>query len=184
MEPEARKAEIDRERPLDLVAAVVEQLPLVGHRVRHPVADDVHRHRAWIEEAEMEQLHPERAVPRGEQGPVGPEADVPVIVEAEPVQGSGSWTAEPRRAPSTVRGPVAPHPRIGTDWAGTPFCWAEAAGLKRTARWLRAGFAGGFGGTECRHGGGAVLVLREGRAESRNMGPEPLIRVARPLNGS
>ena len=63
MQAKARKAEIDRQRPLDLVAAVIEQLPLVGHRRRNAVADDVHRHRALVEEAEMEELHPERPPP-------------------------------------------------------------------------------------------------------------------------
>ena len=99
MQAEAREAEIDRQRPLDLVAAVVEQLPLVGNRRRHAVADDVHRHRALVEEAEMEQLHPERPVARGEQGAVRTEADVAVIVEAEPVQGLRQLRrAGPRKA--------------------------------------------------------------------------------------
>ena len=89
MEAKACKAEIDRQRPLDLVAAVIEQLPLIGHRGRNPVADDVHRHRALVEEAEMEELQPERTAAAAEQGLVGAKADVAVIVEAEPVQRLG-----------------------------------------------------------------------------------------------
>src|SRR6185295_19421444 len=89
MEAKACKAEIDRQRPLDLVAAVIEQLPLIGHWGRNPVADDVDRHRALVEEAEMEELQPERTAAAAEQGLVGAKADVAVIVEAEPVQRLG-----------------------------------------------------------------------------------------------
>ena len=81
MQAKAREAEIDRQGALDLVATVIEQLPLVGNRRRHAVADDVHGHGALIEEAQMEELQAERTAAARQQGPVGPEADVAVGVE-------------------------------------------------------------------------------------------------------
>ena len=115
VQAEAREAEIDRQRPLDLVAAVVEQLALVGDRRRHAVADDVHRHRPLVEEAEVEQLHPERPAADAEQRAVGPEADVPVGVEIEPVERLGQRAARRRRrARRRGRAPGAPRPRSGT----------------------------------------------------------------------
>jgi hypothetical protein len=104
MEAKARKAQVDGKRPLDAVAAVVEQLPLVGHRGRHALPDHVDGHRALEQESQVEELHAERTVAGREQGLVGPEADVPVVVEAEPVQGlgqlgRGSLEGGPRQLP-------------------------------------------------------------------------------------
>ncbi len=89
MQAEAGKAEIDRQRPLDLVLPVVEKLPLVGDRRRHAVADDVDRHGALIQEAEVEELHPERPAAAAEKRAIRPEADVPVGVEIQPVERLG-----------------------------------------------------------------------------------------------
>ncbi len=112
MQPEPGKAEIDRQGPLDLVAAVIEQFALVGHRRRDAVAQDVHRHRALIEKAEMEQLHPVLAAAGPEKGALGPEADIPVIVEAERVERFREvGRAPPRRGRRRAPAPGEPHPR-------------------------------------------------------------------------
>ena len=83
MQPEPGKADIDRQRPLDLGAAVIEELRLVGDRRRHPVADHVHGYRPLEQETEMEQVHAEGPAGAAEQRPVGPEADIPIGVEIE-----------------------------------------------------------------------------------------------------
>ena len=115
MQAEAGKAEIDRQRPVDLVAAVVEQLRAgratgVGtpSRITFTVTGRV------VEEAEVEQLHPERAAAAAEQRPVGPEADVAVGVEVEPVERLGQRReVAPRRDRRRARGRGAPRPRSG-----------------------------------------------------------------------
>jgi hypothetical protein len=87
--PAAGEAEVHRQRPVDLGAPGVKQLRLVGDRRRHAVANDVHRHRPLVEEAEVEELHSEWPAGRAEERPVGAEADVAIGVELEPVQRLG-----------------------------------------------------------------------------------------------
>jgi hypothetical protein len=84
MQPEAGEADIHGQGPLELGAAVIEELRLVGDGSGHPVADDVHGHGPLVEEAEMEQVHPEGAAGGTEQRSIGAEADVSVGVEIEP----------------------------------------------------------------------------------------------------
>ena len=67
MQPKAGKAEIDRQRAVDLVVPVVEQIGRIGHRRRQSVAQHVDRHRPLVEMAEMEQFEPERAARLAEQ---------------------------------------------------------------------------------------------------------------------
>ena len=61
VQAKAGKAEIDRQRAVDLVVPVVEQIGRIGHRRRQSVAQDIDRHRPLVEMAEVKQFEPERA---------------------------------------------------------------------------------------------------------------------------
>ena len=124
MQSEAGKAEIDRQRLLELHPAIVEQIGRIGHRRRHAVAHHIDHHRAREQEARMEHLHPERRAVRRQQRPVGPEADVAPGVEIEPRERLG------QARPGLVGG--------GRDLAGPAHHVLEAeAGLRRGWRRCR-----------------------------------------------
>ena len=88
-QPEAGETEIDRQRVVDLGAAVVEQVGGVGDRRRDSIAQHVDDDRALVEMPEMEQLEPEIGALLAEQRLVGFEADVAPGVEIEVRQAVG-----------------------------------------------------------------------------------------------
>ena len=82
MDAQAGEAEIDRQGLVELRPPHVVEARLVGDRRRHAAAHEVHRHGTGVEEAEVEELEPERA-PLPEERLVRLEADVApgVVVE-------------------------------------------------------------------------------------------------------
>jgi hypothetical protein len=103
----------------------------------------------------MEQVHPERPAGRGEERPVGAEADVAIGVEVEPVEGLGSGGSGRVVGRAGELAGAAHHllvaERIGR---GTPFgggaggCCARAGGSEGHRGEGRGGDAGqqGCGG--------------------------------------
>ena len=161
MQAKAGEAEIDRQRPLDLVAAVVEQLALVGNRRRHAVADRRSRSRG------ADRGSPDGTAASGTDrrrwpaAPVGPEADVAVGVEIEPVErlrqldGAAALEGHGQR----VRGPAGRRPRSGTGCGrrrGRPLARSAGAGRPRTGARLRGAGCGGGTGSSAAAGLGSL----------------------------
>ncbi len=83
MQPKSGKPEIDRQRLVELGAAVVEKTGGIGDRSRNAVADRIDRHRPVIEMAKMKKLKSKQASVAGKEGLLWAKPDIAPGVEIE-----------------------------------------------------------------------------------------------------